>query len=227
MNCRNCGAPMADGELFCGSCGTKAEKKYIYCINCGEKLEAGTQYCENCGADLMQRFNEDEPVKGESNVKKGLMIAIIAVLVLVIIGCGVLVWDILSKPGNDIEPVQTEMPISTPAGDVTQYYSDGQPLPTAPPPRPQTGYLFNSDTEYITQSYLDTKTKDEVRLILNEIYAKNGYIFSMEEFRNYFMAKPWYTPITTSAQEAESRFNSIERANKETITKYEQSMGWR
>ena len=88
-------------------------------------------------------------------------------------------------------------------------------------------YLFNSDSEYITDSYLDTKTKDEIRLILNEIYARHGYIFSTDKYINYFAAKSWYKPQYDSIDDAEKQFNAVEQQNKTTIVNYEKAHGWR
>lgn len=88
-------------------------------------------------------------------------------------------------------------------------------------------YLFNSDKEYITVNYLDTQTREQVRLIVNEMYARHGYIFKLDKYKQYFSSKKWYTPKYTSEQEAESYFNEIERQNKVTIVNYEKSKGWK
>lgn len=113
-------------------------------------------------------------------------------------------------------------------GEVLGYSMDIEDILTQTAPESSGGdYLFNSDSEYITTTYLDTLTQQQVRFILNEIYARNGYIFSNETYKNYFSAKSWYNPVYTSAADAEALFNSVEKANKETITKYESSKGWR
>ena len=79
----------------------------------------------------------------------------------------------------------------------------------------------------ITEEILSAKTRDEVRLILNEMYARHGYIFQSARLREYFNAKPWYQPRYTSEQEAEKHFNTIENQNKRIIVQYEISKGWR
>lgn len=105
-------------------------------------------------------------------------------------------------------------------------YTPSNPQPAAPRNR-YSPYLFDSDTDYITDAYLDTKTQDEVRLILNEIYARHGYIFSTERYSRYFSSKSWYVPISSSAADVEAQFNSVERTNRERITAYEKARGWR
>lgn len=88
-------------------------------------------------------------------------------------------------------------------------------------------YLFDSDTKYITTEYLQTKTKDEISLILNEIYARHGYIFIMDKYKQYFSNQSWYSPKYTSEQDAEKYFNDIEKENKKRIVDYELAKGWR
>ncbi len=48
--CKNCGAPLESGSLFCGECGAKNAPEF--CTNCGAKLEPGSKFCTNCGAKV-------------------------------------------------------------------------------------------------------------------------------------------------------------------------------
>ena len=45
--CKNCGAPLESGSLFCGECGAKNAPEF--CSNCGAKLNPGSKFCANCG----------------------------------------------------------------------------------------------------------------------------------------------------------------------------------
>ena len=45
--CKNCGAPLEPGSIFCGECGTKNTPEF--CVNCGTKLNPGSKFCANCG----------------------------------------------------------------------------------------------------------------------------------------------------------------------------------
>lgn len=84
-------------------------------------------------------------------------------------------------------------------------------------------YLFPSDTQYLSNAYLDLCSKSEVKLLRNEIYARHGYVFKLDEYREYFGSKSWYTPNPNFDV---SMLNAIERVNVDTIVKYEDSMGW-
>lgn len=85
-------------------------------------------------------------------------------------------------------------------------------------------YIYPSDREYITKEQLDGLTQEEVALLRNEIYARHGYEFRLQQYKDYFNKKSWYRP---SPYFDESMFNSIEKANKDLIVKYETEKGWR
>lgn len=85
-------------------------------------------------------------------------------------------------------------------------------------------YIYPSDREYITREQLDGLTKDEIALLRNEIYARHGYEFQLQQYKDYFNKKSWYRP---SSYFDESMFNSIEKANKDLIVEYEIEKGWR
>lgn len=56
-------------------------------------------------------------------------------------------------------------------------------------------YLYQGEGKLITYDYMEWNT-DVCKLARNEIYAKHGYIFETEEYKNVFGKKNWYTPIT-------------------------------
>ena len=85
-------------------------------------------------------------------------------------------------------------------------------------------YIFPSDRVYLTTEMLDELSKDELALLRNEIYARHGYVFNLEEYKTYFNRKSWYRP---NDYFDESMFNEIEKANKDLIVEYEIAKGWR
>ncbi len=91
----------------------------------------------------------------------------------------------------------------------------------------QDQYLFDSANKYITNEYLQGCTRDEITVILNEIYARHGYIFKDAELREYFNSQSWYHGTVQTLEEAAEEFNSIEQKNVDTIYLYQKSMGWR
>lgn len=86
---------------------------------------------------------------------------------------------------------------------------------------------YDLDQYYITDTLLDRLSQDEVRILLNALYAHYGYTFTTEQYAQFFSSKPWYSSRGTSMSDCESMFNDYERKNKETITDYESRKGWR
>jgi class 3 adenylate cyclase/tetratricopeptide (TPR) repeat protein len=48
VGCGRCGAPLEDGDLFCGDCGAPVGG----CPSCGKPLTPGKRFCRYCGATL-------------------------------------------------------------------------------------------------------------------------------------------------------------------------------
>lgn len=46
----------------------------------------------------------------------------------------------------------------------------------------------------LTEEFLSTYSKAELRLMRNEIFADKGYIFESKELNDYFKSKDWYKP---------------------------------
>ena len=52
--------------------------------------------------------------------------------------------------------------------------------------------LPNSDKEKLTRADLEGLTKEQLRLARNEIYARHGRIFGVDDLDQYFATKSWY-----------------------------------
>ena len=122
-----------------------------------------------------------------------------------------------------VTPPVTETPVTQtpPETNVQQ--------PTTPVTGSDSSYLMPTNTQYISRDDLYGYSKDEVTLILNEIYARHGCSFKKETFQNYFGSKSWYHPIAglTGDTFDGSVFNDYERKNVDTIVNYMKDMGWR
>jgi hypothetical protein len=88
---------------------------------------------------------------------------------------------------------------------------------------PAYDYLFPSDRDIVTEDQLYDFSKEEVALIRNEIFARHGYVFKNPKYKEYFGSKSWYQPNKNFSDKV---FNAIEKANIETIKRYEKMMGW-
>ena len=84
--------------------------------------------------------------------------------------------------------------------------------------------LPNSDTVALTEANLASLTKEQLRLARNEIYARHGMIFGVEDLDNYFATKSWYVPKYKSGEFYDAvELSEIEEANVQLILRIEQS----
>ncbi len=104
----------------------------------------------------------------------------------------------------------------------------GQTTGTTRPKPTNNDVLYPSDTQRITREELEGKTRAESYMLINEIYARHGYIFkSGGEAEKYFNTQKWYTPVTSNAAKVEAKFNAVEKDNLNTLMDYQREMGWR
>ena len=80
--------------------------------------------------------------------------------------------------------------------------------------------LPNSDKKYLSVEDIKNLSKEELAIARNEIFARHGYVFKMEEYKNYFKSKTWYKE-NPSFSGSESELNEYEKANINLIKSYE------
>lgn len=93
MQCKHCGANIADDAKFCDNCGKPVEPAptgVLHCPRCNTELEPDSQFCDNCGFRIASGSPQNETVapntqKAKNDKKTGIIIAII-VLVLAAVG---------------------------------------------------------------------------------------------------------------------------------------------
>ncbi|OUQ49690.1 YARHG domain-containing protein [Lachnoclostridium sp. An118] len=83
-------------------------------------------------------------------------------------------------------------------------------------------YLMpDSADRYLEVSDIKGYSRDEIQMIINEIYAKHGREFHTQENIDYFSAQDWYEPVLgKSDEEIANEFNAYEKANVELLCKY-------
>lgn len=87
-------------------------------------------------------------------------------------------------------------------------------------------YIFpDSATRKLTLDEIKGHTKEELRLGRNEIYARHGMIFGVEDLDQYFLSKSWYTP-SVPGEEFYDRveMSLIEEENVSLIQQVESQM---
>ena len=85
--------------------------------------------------------------------------------------------------------------------------------------------LPNSDTVELTRADLEGLTKEQLRLARNEIYARYGMIFGVEDLDAYFSTKSWYEPRVEFGDFYDTvEMSLIEEANVSLIQKVEKEL---
>ena len=51
------------------------------------------------------------------------------------------------------------------------------------------------------------------QMVINEIYARHGYIFKSKELQEFFEERSWYNPVTNDMSQIDNELNDIEKYN--------------
>lgn len=76
MKCKNCGAELADGMMFCLECGEKNEtpQELKFCPQCGTKNAQDAEFCGNCGFSFRDGTVKQTEKKAKTKGKKGIVV---------------------------------------------------------------------------------------------------------------------------------------------------------
>ena len=93
------------------------------------------------------------------------------------------------------------------------------------------GFIFpDSSTTLITLEQMDAKLKDkpDLRLAINEIYARHGYQFSSEQYQNYYQQFDWYNKLSKESDmdKVSASFSDVEKKNVDALQAYSKAHGW-
>ncbi len=75
----------------------------------------------------------------------------------------------------------------------------------------------DNSEKLLEEEELRKKSKKELRLLRNEIFARKGYVFKNEEIKNFFESKDWYQPQPNKKIE----LSEIEQLNVNLIKRIE------
>lgn len=119
MQCRNCGADIAQGGKFCTHCGTKLEVQ-PRCAGCGAELSRDSSFCSRCGTPVkapatqqpVQKNIQADPIPAPHKTGKKrpvlLIVLIIAVAVSLLLGALLAVVLITGTGGKSDEALWQE-----------------------------------------------------------------------------------------------------------------------
>ena len=121
--------------------------------------------------------------------------------------------DANTQPGADVQPgakVGNEA-VQTPAtGEYLFAESASRLLSTAD--------VSNFQARYPNSMFPGERSITQ--MIINEMYARHGYIFKDQALTDYFAQKSWYTPRTADMEEIYPVMNDVEQANVTLLRTY-------
>lgn len=85
-------------------------------------------------------------------------------------------------------------------------------------------------TYYLSEQEVAGMDAEEIQFIINQIYAKNGYVFRTESIQNYFSSMSWYVPVSNDASRLQ--MSSVDRSNLNLLVRARgsssnsSSLGW-
>lgn len=71
---------------------------------------------------------------------------------------------------------------------------------------------------YLSEAEVSAMDKQTIQFVINQIYAKNGYIFQTQSYQDYFSQMSWYKPISHNI--SPSDMSAMDRANVNLLIKY-------
>lgn len=190
MNCKVCGNKLSENENICELCGARQDDSVA-----DEYKPINNQY-DNSGGCLQR----------DINISNGMIIFLIAIILVLAVSFGLYyikserkintVVSIDTDKNNENEKIASEPKRSIaedeikhnrrtekPKYEIENTYDESKYM------NDEDEYMFPSDIRYISEYDLNMKTRDEVFLIRNEIYARHGYIFKNEPYASYFGEK--------------------------------------
>ena len=143
-----------------------------------------------------------------------------------------------SLPENEKEGAMEQSTVSTETRSDTNAQPGGNVQPgaeggNAAVQNPATGeYLYaesasrllsTADVSNFQSQYPNSMFPGErsiTQMIINEMYARHGYIFKDQALTDYFAQKSWYTPRTADMEEIYPVMNAVEQANVTLLRTY-------
>ena len=183
--CRELGQTAENGDIEAGVTGAN-------CRMAMTDVDDISAVCEE-----LEKYS----VKKQVNKKQiALIVSVGALILLAVVGVMVLgksgKKEEENRPAIEKEDEGVEVDNESTAEEVDEEETDTEEKPTSEESTASdTDYILpKSDKEKLTRADLEGLTKEQLRLARNEIYARHGMIFGVDDLDKYFATKSWYKP---------------------------------
>lgn len=212
----------------------------MYCRKCKKQLEKNAKFCRYCGteqegedrtAEKGSKDRKQEEILPEKRKKRGMILAVLAVFVLLAAIGTVVFFFTQSKKNYEAEPktVLHTTGDNSIAKLETQFVEKIIFVKEEQKKEEEAhadDILPKSNKILLTEQELTELSAEQLRLARNEIYARHGYIFQDETLKTYFGGKSWYKAEREAIED--SQLNEYERANLDLILAVEEKRnGWK
>lgn len=168
--------------------------------------------------------------EAKAKKKKQRMYIIIGVAVSVLMGILIMVMPSSDKESNKDVQIIEEQSKTTESEEASSNAYDQlgrmeenkqEKTPTIEKRTVDNGPINSLSERRLVEEDLVGKTKKELEIMRNSIYARYGYIFKREDLLDYFSQYSWYNPITNDMGAIYNKMNDNEKYNIEFIKKHE------
>ena len=221
MRCPYCNHITDDDSMFCASCGRKIEPR-------------GNTYQHTTEMPKMSLYEDDfdmeEERKGKSSSSSVPVIIAIIIAVCLLITAGVAAWFLLNHRTDTSSDNSVSNELKTELNQSTNKKIKEEKESKKKKEDADKAKKEDSEKEEETKEEAEAEEKtdnyilpDSSKRILadSEIFARHGRMFDDQELQDYFNSKSWYRGTIRPEDFSESMLSETEKANIETIKKYE------
>ncbi|OPB85992.1 YARHG domain-containing protein [Elizabethkingia ursingii] len=79
-------------------------------------------------------------------------------------------------------------------------------------------YKINSSTQKLTEKQLKNLRKLDLEILRNTIFARHGYSFKKQTYRNFFEYTDWYVPVSNNV---DKELSPLEKENAQLLSRME------
>lgn len=206
----------------------------IRCNNCGNMISDRAAKCPKCGIHITTAQTYDaspnsltgnSPSKNNNNILY-LVLAFLFVVILALLGY--VIWANKDSKTKEVESTSAITSTSDPndrevqtLDQTTGKETNEEQIETSNSQNDGDGYDNVLSERKLKEYDLDGKTKKELEIMRNSIFARHGYRFKRKDLLNYFSQFSWYYPSTSDMSVTSSSMSEIEKYNVNFIKEHE------
>ena len=159
-------------------------------------------------SEPFESINEEEETKGHFNKIKFGAAVVIAIIIVGLVG-----FYLLNQKESVTIPVEETELSQMPDNKIDKI-----------PDRKTDGYNSILSERRLTEADLTGKSKKELELLRNSIFARYGYRFKRNDLFQHFSQYSWYAPTTSEESNVYGRMSEIEKFNIDFIKQNEDTV---